>query len=191
MSWLPVAVTTPPAVEPISLADARAQCHIDGTDFDTELGIYINAARRRVEYHTGTKLITQTVVMRGSSFGDLDCLPMAPLQSISSIKYLDPQGAEQTLSSDVYEAVLVDLEVAIRLKPGKSWPAFRPVSDAVRVTAIAGYGATAANVPGNARLAMLLLIDDWMRNRGDTNIGNIVNTVPNGVASLLIDLVKN
>lgn len=190
MAWLPVAVTTPPAAEPVTIAEARAQCHIDGADQDTELNLYIKAARCQVEDETATKLITQTIAMRASRFCDLESLPMAPLQSITSVKYLDSDGVEQTLSTDVYEPVLIGLVVAIRLKPGQSWPAIRGASDAVRVVAVAGYGA-AADVPTKAKLAMLLMIGDWSRSRGDTNIGNIINSMPNGVRSLLCDLRKN
>ena len=189
MTWLPVVVTTVPALEPVSIAEARAQCAVESDDFDTELTIYIVAARAQVESHTGTKLVTQTIVMQASCFSDLENLPTAPLQSITSVKYLDPQGAEQTLSTDVYEPVLVGLEVAIRLKLGCSWPAIRSVSDAVRVVAVAGYGAAAA-VPALARLAMLLSIGDRMANREETSADNL-SCLPTGMASLLIDLKKN
>lgn len=186
MSWLPSVVTTPPSAEPISSAEAKAQVHVDAadTDFDTELGIYIPAAREHVEAYTGTRLVTQTVTMRCSSFCDLARLPVAPLQSITSVKYLDADGVEQTVSATVYEAVLAGLQPEIRLKPNQIWPAVRNVSDAVRIVAQAGYGA-AAEVPAPIRHALLLTIADWMRNREDTAVGTIVNPMPNGAEVLL------
>lgn len=190
MAWLPVTVTVPPAEEPIAIAEARAQCHVDDGEFDTELAIYIGAARERVEMETGTKLVDQTVVMRCSCFRDLESLATAPVSAIASIKYLDREGVEQTLSPEVYEPVLVGLEPSVRLKPGQAWPDTLNAADAIRIEATAGYGADAAAVPNAARYAMLLLIEDANRNRGDTNVGGIVSPMPNGVAALLVNLRK-
>jgi hypothetical protein len=47
---------TAPSIEPISLAEARAHCHIDGTDEDTMLAIYIAAAREKAEEERWAKL---------------------------------------------------------------------------------------------------------------------------------------
>lgn len=174
MSWLPPVVTVEPVDEPVSLAEAKAQCHIDGTDFDTELNIYIKSARIFVEEYTGSKLESQTVVLRCSSFGDLCDLPVAPVSSVTSITYLDTAGAEQTLSTDVYEAVLIGLEPHIRLKINQSWPSVRCASDAVRVTAVAGY----STVPEPIRHAMMLLISAWNDSRS-------VGPAPEGAINLL------
>ncbi len=186
MTWLLHAVTAAPAEEPVSLAQARAQLQIeaDDSDFDTELAIYIPAARQYVEAYTGLKLVTQTVDLRCSCFADLGRLPLAPVASITSVKYLDTEGAEQTLDPSVWEACLVPaLEPRIRLKVGQTWPTRRPVDDAVRVVAVAGYGAAAA-VPAPIVLAMQLLIGDWFANREDSTALNL-RPMPNGVAALL------
>jgi len=81
MSWLPTAVTVQPASEPVSLTEAKAQCRVDGSDSDTLLNNYILAARIFVEEYTGTKLVSQTVLMQGRNFCDLRSLPMAPVIS--------------------------------------------------------------------------------------------------------------
>lgn len=174
MSWLPSAVTAQPASEPVTLAEAKAQCRIDGTDSDTELNIYIIAARAFVEEYTGTKLVSQTVLMQGRSFCDLIDPPTAPLISVTSVKYLDPDGVEQTLSTDVYEVVTTGLEPQIRLKINQAFPAIRCASDAVRVTAVVGY----STVPEPIRAAMLLIISSWFDSRS-------VGPVPDGAISLL------
>jgi uncharacterized phiE125 gp8 family phage protein len=161
MSYLPSVVTVAPASEPVSLTEARAQCHIDGSDFDTELAIYIQAAREHVERYTGLALVEQTVVIRASCFHDLCRLPVAPVQSITSVSYLDTTGAEQTLATTVYESVLVGLEPSIRLKIDQSWPSVRYVSDAVRVTAVCGF----SSVPAPIKAAMLLTIENMNENR--------------------------
>lgn len=154
MTWLPPVVTVEPASEPVSLAEAKLQCRVDGSDENALLTSLIKTARQLAEEYTGTKLVAQTVVLRASHFDCLDRLPIAPLSAISAVAYLDSAGAEQTLSTDVYEAVLIGLEPAIRLKINQTWPSVRDASDAVRITAAAGY----ATVPEPIRQAMLLTI---------------------------------
>lgn len=187
MTWLPVSVTTPPAAEPVSLAEARAHLNIAEGDeaYDTELGIYIAAARGTIENECGIRLVTQTVLLRCSSFCDFERLPTAPISAITSVKYLDSDGAEQTLAASVYESVLAGLEPEVRLKINQTWPTIRPVRDAVRIVAIAGYGAAAA-VPEPIKQAMLLMIGDWFRNREDSSAERLAE-LPLGAARLLVN----
>lgn len=174
MSWLPTVVSTPPTSEPVSIVEARSQCRVDGSDSDSDLTLYISAARTFVEEYTGTKLVSQTVLMQGWDFSDLWSLPIAPIITLSSVKYLDTDGVEQTLSSSVYEMVNTGLEPHIRLKINQSWPSIRCASDAVRVTAIVGY----ASLPAPIKSAMLLIISSWFDSRD-------VGPVPDGAISLL------
>jgi uncharacterized phiE125 gp8 family phage protein len=174
MSWLPTVVSVVPASEPVTLAEAKAQCRIDGTDGDTELNTYISAAREFVESYTSTKLVSQTVLMQGSGFCDLAALPVAPVISVSSVKYLDSDGTEQTLSTDVYDVVTAGLAAEIRTKVNQSWPYTRIASDAVRVTAVCGY----VSLPTPIKSALLLIISRWFDSRS-------VGPVPEGAYALL------
>src|SRR5690606_33039880 len=115
----------------------------------------IAAAREHVEAVTGLALVTQTRVMRASGFADLEALPAAPVQSISSVTYLDAEGEEQTLSADDYVTALIGLDPGIRPAAGTQWPATLAARDAVRVTAVCGYG-DAEDVPAPIARAMLL-----------------------------------
>lgn len=174
MSWLPPVVTVTPASEPITLAEAKAQCRVDGSDSDTELTAMIAAARAFVEDYTGTKLVEQTVQLRCRCFRDLLDLPIAPLLSVTGIEYSDADGATQTLATTVYQAVLHGLEPHIRLKVNQSWPSLLNVSDAITVTAVAGYDET----PAPIKQAMLLMLADWFDNR-------TVGGLPEGAKALL------
>lgn len=174
MSWLPVTVATAPVSEPVTLAQVKDQARIDGTDSDTLLTGYITAARMFVEEHTGARLMTQTLDLRCSSFDDLAAFTAVPLQSITSLKYLDPFGVEQTLSTSIYETVLIGLEPSIRLALNQKWPSIRSASDAIRIVAAAGFAA----IPVPITHAMMLLISSWYDSR---NSGGI----PEGVIALL------
>lgn len=188
MGWLPHEVSAEPAGEPVSLEELKAwtQVDADDVDFDTELAIQLKGARRFVEQRAGIKLVTQTVIMRCSSFCDVrNGLSVAPLQSIMSLEYLDENGVEQTLDPTVYEAVLTGRKPFIRLKPEQSWPAHYCAPDAIRVTAVAGFGA-AAVVPEDLKIAIALIAADWFRSREDTSIGdNIVASMPNSAKALI------
>lgn len=189
MTWQSPIVTAEPAVEPVSIEEARAHLNIaEGDDtFDTELNIYIKAARGHVENHCGIKLINQTVSLKASSWCDLERLPVAPVTAIASVKYLDTDGAEQTLDSAVYETNLeAPLQPEVRLKVNQTWPAIRCVRDAIRLVGTAGYGAAAAAVPEPIRQALLLMIGDWFRNREDSTAERLTE-LPRGAAALLAD----
>jgi len=161
VSWLPPVVTVAPASEPLTLAEAKLQCRVDGSDEDGLLSDLISAARSHVEKYCGIGLGSQTAVLRCSSFCDFIDMPIAPVSAITSITYLDSSGVKQTLSTDVYETVLTDLEPTIRLKFNQSWPSVREASDAIRVTVSAGY----SSLPAPIHHAMLLMIGQWFDSR--------------------------
>lgn len=174
MSWLPPVVTVGPASEPLTQAEAKNHIKVDGSDDSDAIDRLISTSRTLVEEITGTKLVSQTVVMRCSEWCDLVDLPLAPIISVSSVTYLDSAGTSQTLSTDVYESVLHGLEPHIRLKINQSWPAIRDASDAITVTAVAGY----ASLPAPVKSAMLLTISALYDGRGNGNI-------PDGAMALL------
>ncbi len=188
MAWLPSTTSVAPVAEPVSLAEARAQCSIDDEDtsYDTFLGGLIAAAREHVEAVTGLALVTQTRVLRAGRFADLAALPAAPVQSVSTITYLDAEGDEQTLSAGDYVSSLIGLAPSVRPVAGGQWPVALTAPDAVRVTAVCGYGDADA-VPATIVRAILLLVADWFCHREDTVAGTVSHAVslPHGVAALL------
>jgi len=185
MAWLETVVTAEPAAEPISLEQAKEQCRATGTVADDALiTSYIKAARIYVEKFCGIRLVTQTIVMRCSGFGDFASLADAPIQSITSVSYLDDAGATQVLDGAVFQPVLYGLSPLIRLKPNQSYPAHYHAEEAIAVTAQAGYGLAAA-VPEPISAAIRLLTGQWYDNRSSIAVGESVNELPNSVTSLL------
>lgn len=156
--WRPVVVTVPPSAEPISTADAKAHLTYEDTDKDALIVSYVASARAHVEARTGTRLVTQTVSFKTDDWSDLENLPVAPIQSISSIAYTDTAGDVITLSSSVYEARLELLEPTIVLKYGQVWPS-RQQGSLITVTAIVGYGAAGAQPPDVLHSIRLMLAD--------------------------------
>lgn len=180
--WYPATITTPAASEPVSEAEAKAQCSVESADtyFDDLLNRLIQSARAHVERYCGVRFATQTVSIKCDSFADMDRLPEAPISSVTSISYVDTDGDAATVSSDVYELRSDGLEAAIVLKFGQAWPSIQPGS---RITMIAVVGT--ATVPKDVKHAMLMLIAHWFRTRESVVVGESAVTAPNSVDDLL------
>lgn len=155
--WYPAAVTDQPDSEPVSLDTLKAVLHLDGTDDDVRRMFYLAAARDHVQKLTGLYLVTQTIAAKCNSFADLAHLPFAPIQSISSIQYVDPAGATQTLATGVYESRLDGLTNSIVLKYGQSWPAIQ-IGSRITVTAVVGY----TSVPEAIQNAICMYAGGWL-----------------------------
>lgn len=185
-----------PAVEPLSLAEARAQCKIDAGDAtdDTLLNDYISAARGHVERITRRSLITQTWTATFEGFPRGRCpfrLPYGPVQAITSVNYYDDQNVSTLLASSLYQ---IDKTPQIaRLHPAvdEDWPNWQARPDAVTIVYTAGYGAAGSDVPAPFRQAMKMLISYWYDHRDAVSAGAMVE-VPLGVKALLgPDIVRS
>ena len=146
--------------EPVTVAEAKAHTFIDHTDDDDEITMLVAAARDHVERYCNLKLATQTVAAKCDDFGDLSYIPFGPVQSITSIKYIDADGLEQTLDASVYELVADELCASIVRQYNKTWPARRG-GTRITVTAVVGF----LDIPPAIRHALLLLVGSGFRDR--------------------------
>lgn len=186
---MPLVLITPPAEEPVSLAEARLHCRVDGTAEDTLLSLFITSARRAAEHLCGRAFVTQTWELR------LDAFPAAEIElakptvlAITSLKYTDAAGVEQTIDPSNYALDPYDAVSPGWLLPavGYSWPATQDIANAVRVRFTAGYGAAAA-VPANIKSWMLLQIAAAFRNREAFQSGISAAELPNRYVDALLD----
>ena len=152
-------LATAPSVEPVSLAEAKAHLRVDANDEDAYISNLITAARQWAEDFCRRRFITQTWDYYLDGFPTEIQLPYPPISSITSIKYNDADGAEQTLATDQYRSDLQSLPPRINPSYGNAWPATRSESNAVVVRCVSGYGA-AADVPQSIKQAILLKIED-------------------------------
>ena len=159
---------TPPAAEPLTVADAITKLHlrVDSADEDSLLPVYIGAARRMLEQETSRRLITQTWTLYLDAFPDAEIdLQIGPVQTVSSVKYVDEAGVLQTVSALDYTLDNVTAPGWVLPAYGKSWPDTRDVANAVEVTFVCGYGLTGASVPEDLIMWMLLHVSHWYENR--------------------------
>lgn len=186
MGWLPRVITVAPASEPVTLAEAKAHCRVDDSNSDTLLTSLITAARQYVEQYTGLAIVQQTVEVRASVFADLQAIPVGPVQSVTSLKYLDGTGVEQTLSSSAYVLIGANaLQPSIETAYGYTWPGQLSQADAIRLLLVAGF----ATVPGPLHAAILLLIGHLFENREPVTVDvrGIPTELPHTVEALLVN----
>ena len=112
-------------------------------------------------------------------------IPRPPLISISSITYIDSDGVEQTLSSSLYRVGTKSSPGRVTPAHGEVWPTTRNVTEAVTITFLAGFGTTAATVPGVAKRAIRLTLGNWFENRESVVVGTIAAELPQSAKNLL------
>jgi uncharacterized phiE125 gp8 family phage protein len=145
---------------------------------DVELVRAIKSAREEAERRTARAMVTQTWRLSLDHFpasGEI-VFPRPPLQSVTSVTYVDEDGAEQTLDSGEYVVDTSGERGRLYLDYEKSWPSVRIQPNAVQVTFVAGYGA-AADVPAPFRSWMLLRMGDLYAHREGHATGTIVSRV--------------
>lgn len=191
--------TTPPAAEPLTLAEAKAHLRVDDdvNEDDAMIASLIVAAREYAEVYTGRALITQEwqYVMdefpRRHLYGERIPhefrLPKPKLQSVQSITYTANDGTPTTLDPAMYVVDTASIVGRIALAHGQWWPDALRQANAVTVAFTCGYGDAAA-VPAGIKQAMLLCIGSWYENRESVivSVGRaLVSEVPFTVDALL------
>lgn len=167
-----------PTTEPVTLDEAKAQLRVTNDAEDALISSLISAARDLCERETGRALMLQTWELSQDGFDDEMCIGRAPVEGVTSIKYTDVSGVEQTLAITEY---VLDISshsfVRVVLAPNKSWPQVYPGINTVRIRYIAGY-ANAAMVPRSLKQWMLLQISHWFRNRESVTMNGPIEKIP-------------
>lgn len=190
---LAIAPSSAPSVEPLTTAEAKTHLRVDTSDDDTYIDTLILAARQQAESITRRALITQTwkyylaqfPINTPGQFPNAIEIPLPPLQSITSIKYTDNDGVQQTISSG-------DYDVDINIEPGRIipsfgnvWPSTRYQANSVEIILVTGYGDASTDIPVQIIQAIQLLIGHYYENRESVVTGTQVNVVPDTVQYLL------
>lgn len=158
MSHYPhMTLVTPPASEPLTLAEVKGFLRIDSNDEDTLLTELMIAVRKAAESFINAALLTQTWELEFNSYVPLQAmLPFGPVQSINFVKLLDKQGNETTFSSAAY-----------RLSAGNQKLIFdiTPMSPIIKIQYVTGYGDSASDVQSDIKQGMLHHITEIFEGR--------------------------
>ena len=162
-------IITYPTFEPITVADAAEYLRVDDVNSDTALiSALITTARQAVEQYCNRYIAEQTIESAFTGFPDVIKLS-APVQSVTSIKYLDVNGTEQTLNSNQYLVDYYSQPVQITPAYNVTYPELYDVPNNVKVRFVAGYttgdSPDTTPMPLPLRYGMLLIIGDLYANR--------------------------
>lgn len=189
-------ITTPPAVEPILLADAKnyLRIHSSVTADDDLIDLLIVQARQYVERVINRGLITQTVTEYFDKFPDPDRnslesrllkLHLGPVSSVTSVSYIaegDTPSSYTVWDNTGNSKYFLDLvsggtgigPARICKKKDVDWPVIEPYTNAVKVIYDIGYGAAASSIPGPLTQAMHKLIGRWYYHPDEKNDFDLV-----------------
>jgi len=179
---------TAPDTEPITLAELKAHIDYTASDRDDYLNALIAVSRRYVERRTERSLYTQTWQLALDSFpGNLGTivLPRGPVQSITTVAYVDSNGDDQTVSADDYQ--LDNNREPARLAPARTstWPSSDPDTlAAVKITYVTGWD-DEANIPDDFKHAIKLLASHFFENPSAVTVEGTPKYVPMTVRMLL------
>lgn len=167
-------VITSPAVEPITVAEAKVQVRelAGWLDNDDLILGYIAAARDYAEQMTGRALMTQTIEAYFSAWTYTGCyfLRKGPVQTITKVEYIaDGDSTYTELSDTNYYTDLVSVPARVVMSADATLPTLALRPNAVRITFTAG-NTQAGDVPPTIRQAMLLLIGMYYEKREDMQI---------------------
>jgi uncharacterized phiE125 gp8 family phage protein len=186
-------IITAATVEPITLEEARAHLRIEPFGSpethpdDTYVTALISVAREWCEQYTGRALASQTIEMALDAFpsGDIE-LPLAPVTSITFVKYVNAAGNEITLSNDFYGLDDYSVPNWLLLLEGYKWPETSEGANSVKIRMVVGN--TSANLQSPIKAAMLLMIGNLYENRTEDQLATArasFNSLPLGVYNLL------
>lgn len=148
----------------------------DETYDDAYIGIILDTFQQLTEQHLNRALAKRTIEERFDTWnaspwinGTGREIPLRwnPLIEIVSLKYLDADGAEQTVSSANYYTIQFNGKSYLILNDEYSTPELKPVYGAVRLTYTAGYDPI-YTVPKPIMQAALMQMKEGYDHRGQS-----------------------
>lgn len=152
---------TPARIGPLILSELRDHARIPTNDDDNLLIRYANEAQERLEDELGRVLLTASVVEYYDvwpwDWQHVVHLHRAPVASVTSITYYDPDDAQQTWSSANYDVDIITEPARITVAESAtlSSPAIDQRPNCVAITYSAGYGSTLDSLPNVAVVAIM------------------------------------
>lgn len=183
---MPLVMTNVPALEPVSLAEAKALVRIDTSTEDALIQSLILTSRLHIEAALGIALITQgwRLMLDGWPQHDTLDLPLRPVQSIGAVRVLAADGTPTLIDAGDYRLDAVRAPPRLIRNAG-AWPQPGLARNGVEVDLVCGYGASASSIPEPIRHALLLLIAHWYEHRDPIEVGSAAARVPDAINLLL------
>ncbi len=166
-------LTTPPSVEPISLAEAKAHLRVTHADDDIYINTLITAARSTVEQFCGLALLQQSWSVFHDAWPELGVfsLPLAPVLAITDLLIYGEDDVAAVLDPAHYVLDSASRPCRLVLRQGRNFPTLGRRVNGIEIKLNAGFGATADSVPAPIKQALLIIVADWYASRGDVDAG--------------------
>lgn len=175
---------------PVTLAEAKLHCRVDDNTDDALITALIASATEMAEQATGRAIMAQTWELSLDAFEDEIILTRTPVASITSIKYIDTSGVEQTLDGATYtlDATSDYGYHKVTAAYGLTWPATRAQPGAVKVRYVANYTV----VPEPIKSWIKLMVSTMYENRETEAYSSraVSTTVQMGFVDRLLDRYK-
>ena len=190
MNYTSLKVKTPPAYEPVTLAQAKAHCRIEVDTDDAYVSSLVVAAREYCSDYLDMSIVPTQYVLRLDTFPASIELPRPPMASAGtatavSITYtINDTGATATLATQEYRVDRDSMPGVIRPLYGQTWPSHLADHNSISVTWWGGE----ASPDQRVKNAMLMLVLHWYERRHAADSSPAAE-VPFGVKALL-DSVK-
>lgn len=190
-------IATHPAVEPVTVQEAKSHLRIDGAADDTMLAHYITAARTFLERRLSRSFIDTKWTLRRDTFPayaqELPRPPFSPTTGKQAVEIVyvkdDSDGTVVSMTEEDHFTVDRFSTPPMVFPAGDElWPTTAAVENAVAISWWSGYGATGAAVPPPLRHAVLMLAGAWFMQREAISTDG-PQPVPYGVEAL-IDVYK-
>jgi uncharacterized phiE125 gp8 family phage protein len=162
---MPSILLAPPAIEPVTLAEAKNFLRVEHGDDDDVIAALIVGARIHVEAQTKRALITQSwriTADRWPCDGRYAVTP-APLQSLTAARTYDADGTPHELDPQTF---VPDPGAATLNFAPWALPAPGRAAAGIALDVVCGYGDAATDVPEPLRQAIRVLVAHWNDNRG-------------------------
>ncbi|MBS8258743.1 hypothetical protein DYI23_00805 [Roseibium polysiphoniae] len=177
-------VVTPPALEPVTVAQMRNQLRLTGAQEEDLLTGLIQAARQQIERETRRALIRQgwRLYLEAWPMGRIVSLPIAPVLSVDEITVYDLDGNGHVLDPSDYTLDRSSDPARIRIGLGAGGPAASLLGAEIDFSA--GYGDNGQDVPAPLRQAIRLLAAHWFENR-EAGTDLAMTSLPHGLDRLM------
>jgi len=179
-------LTSAPAVEPVTVDEAKWFLRIDYDDENSLLASLITSSRLQIEAALDLALITQSWSWTFDSWpkGNVLELPIGFVRSIEAVRITARDGTVNEVSPDQF--VLEGGRIPPRLlsKSG-DWPKPGIPALGIEIAFTAGFGSEPSDVPEPIRQALLMLVAHWYEHRDPAEIGGAATRIPEAVSALL------
>lgn len=174
-----IEIITPPAVEPVTLEEAKQHCFVDFNLDDAMIEKrLIQAARQACEQLTARNFITTTLKLTLDDFprGDV-FLPRGEFQSLNKVTYWEDSTPQPIPVQDIQQW------------GSKSYPRLEyvwPKAKKVEIEWTCGYGDTADEIPEGIKQCILIFVEHYYDPaREMVSIGLMVSKIPESARDLL------